>query len=156
TVYTFGSQSSSRQDNPSDSTQVFRWMLERSQDTNGNFISYTYSKDGGQIYPASIVYTCNGSSAGIFGVDFLLQAGPDQVRSYSTGFLVTTSSRATEIDVKTLGGIHREYSLTYAAGDNGPRSILHTITEIGIDEDTRTSVSLPATTFTNRTNSVST
>jgi len=153
TVYTFGSQSSTRLDNPSDSSKVFKWMLEKVQDTNGNFISYAYFKDSGQIYPASIVYTSNGSSVGIFEVDFLRQSRSDAIASYAQAFLVTTNYRINEVDVKTSGTITRKYVLGYNAGENAVRSMLHTVTESGTDLATNTTVTLPAVTFTHKTNS---
>ncbi|KKP40095.1 MAG: virulence plasmid protein B, partial [Candidatus Peregrinibacteria bacterium GW2011_GWF2_33_10] len=91
TIYTFGSTSSSRQDNPNDFSKIFKWMLEKVQDTNGNFISFTYSKDSGQIYPDKIRYTGNGSDQGIYEVKFNLVARNSSVSSFRTGFEVKTN-----------------------------------------------------------------
>src|SRR3989338_5614611 len=66
TVYTFGSSEDTRQDDSTDSTRVYAWMLEEVYDTNDNFVSYSYSKDQGQIYPSKITYTGSGSTEGIF------------------------------------------------------------------------------------------
>ena len=148
TVYKFGAQAATRQDNPSDSTQVFKWMLEEVRDTNSNYVSYTYYKDAGQIYPDTIVYTGNGVTAGIFEADFLRQSRADNIKSYQTGFLATTSYRFNEIDVKTSGTITRRYTLGYTTGDNGNRSSLSAITEAGTDEITLSTITLPATGFT--------
>jgi len=155
TVYTFGSQATTRLDNPTDSTKVFKWMLEKVQDTNGNFISYSYYKDSAQIYPSSIGYTSNGSNTGIFEVDFLRQSRTDAIASYGQGFLATTNYRVNEIDVKTSGSITRKYVLSYTTGDNSLRSILHTVTQSGTDEATGNTVTLPAVTFTHKTNASS-
>ena len=153
TVYTFGSQAATRQDNPSNSAQIFKWLLEKVQDTNGNFISYTYFKDSGQIYPSSIVYTSNASNTGIFEVDFLRQSRADSTISYAPTFLVTTNYRINEIDVKTSGAITHKYVLAYTTGDNFTRSILNTITESGTDETTLAITTLPPVTFTHNKNS---
>lgn len=40
TRYTFGASTASRIFNPSDSTQIYRWLLEEVRDTNGNFMTY--------------------------------------------------------------------------------------------------------------------
>ena len=50
-----GRSTSSRLDNPNDSSQVYRWMLTELRDTNGNYIKYNYNKDDGQVYPSSII-----------------------------------------------------------------------------------------------------
>lgn len=152
TVYTFGSQAATRQDNPNDSTQIFKWMLEKVQDTNGNFISYTYFKDAGQIYPSSIVYTNNGLNAGIFEVDFLRQTRTDAAMSYSTAFLVTSHYVVNEIDAKTSGAVTRKYILAFATGDNSARSILSTVTESGTDEVSGITTTLPTVTLTHNKN----
>jgi YD repeat-containing protein len=154
TVYTFGSQAATRQDNPANPTQVYRWMLDKIQDTNGNFISYTYFKDSGQIYPNTVGYTGNGANTGIFEVAFLRQSRIDSVQSYAPAFPVTTSYKVNEIDVKTSGTITRKYVLAYVVGDNSTRSILRTITESGTDEPTATTTTLPPVTFTHKTNTV--
>jgi Salmonella virulence plasmid 65kDa B protein len=54
--YTFGTSTLSRQDDPADATRIYKWMLEEIRDTNNNYIKYQYYKDGGQIYPSSIVW----------------------------------------------------------------------------------------------------
>ncbi len=62
TKYKFGYSAASREDNPPDSTKVFKWNLEEVRDTNDNFIRYEYFKDAGQIYPAKIIYTGNATT----------------------------------------------------------------------------------------------
>jgi hypothetical protein len=50
TKYYYGSSATSRQDN----TQgIFKWCLDKVEDTNGNFMEVTYFKDQGQIYQRS-------------------------------------------------------------------------------------------------------
>src|ERR1051325_1883857 len=110
-VYTFGSQAATRQDNPANAAQVYKWMLDKIQDTNGNFISYTYFKDSGQIYPNAIVYTGNGANTGIFEVDFLRQSRTDAAISSTSGFLVASNYRINEIDAKVNGIWATKYAL---------------------------------------------
>lgn len=50
TKYYYGTTQASRQDNPEDPNQVFKWCLDRVEDTNGNYMTVTYEKDQGQIY----------------------------------------------------------------------------------------------------------
>jgi len=146
TIYTFGSVSASRQDNPGDSTKIYRWMLQEARDTNNNYIKYTYYKDAGQIYPASIIYTGNGITDGIFEVDFLRQSRTDNAAIYKTGFSVASNYRINEIDTKVSGTLAHKYVLAYGTGANGMRSILTSIIESGYD-DAAVVTTLPATTF---------
>lgn len=69
-VYVFGENASARQDDPADSTKVYKWMLSKITDINGNEIRYSYMKDSGQIYPSQISYTHHPQSPGIHTVDF--------------------------------------------------------------------------------------
>ena len=133
TTYTFGLTSQSRQDNPDNAAQVSKWMLEEILDTNNNNVSYTYSKDQGQIYPATISYTGNGSQSGAFQVRFSLDSRNDAVTSYETGFLVKTSYRINTVNILEQGIVRCHYALNYITGDNGVRSLLQSATETGYD-----------------------
>ena len=147
TQYTFGSTTSTRMDDPNNSSNIYRWMLAEVRDTNDNYIRYTYYKDAGQIYPDSILYTGNGSTDGIFEIDFLRENRTDTATSYDVGFRAVTNSRTTEIDVKVNGTLVRKYALGYGTAANGLTSLLSSITETGYDEASN-AVALPATMFT--------
>ncbi|RJQ82433.1 MAG: hypothetical protein C4519_08030 [Desulfobacteraceae bacterium] len=84
TEYKFGSASTSRQTDPNDASNVYRWMLDQVTDTNGNTVAYSYFKDAGQIYPSSTVYTANGVAAGIFQVDFSRATSTDKTMAETT------------------------------------------------------------------------
>lgn len=149
TVYKFGHASTTRQDNPGDSTEVYKWMLEETRDTNGNFVSYEYFKDSGFIYPSQVTYTGNGVSEGIFTIDFTRESRPDIATSTAPGFEVEAKYRIDQVLVSVDGTWVRKYDLIYTTGDNNRRSLLDTITESGQAFDTGSSVvsSLPATNF---------
>lgn len=146
TIYTFGASAASRQDNPSDSSKIFKWMLSEIRDTNDNYITYEYSKDQGQIYPYRITYTGHSSTAGIFQVEFSKELKDDIFTSTQTSFEVNTRYRINEIQAKISGGWVRKYVLNYSTSDNGIKSMLESVTESGKAEDT-TVTTLPATTF---------
>ncbi len=146
TVYTFGSTADSRQDNPSDSTEIYKWMLEEIRDTNDNYLRYEYFKENGQIYPESISYTGNGATDGIFLVEFGLESRSDPSSFYSTGFEVQTDYRVSGIEVSIDGTLRKSYGLTYTTPDNTTRSLLKSVTESGVSE-TGVTTTLPATTF---------
>lgn len=132
--YIFGTSTSGRIDNPSNSSQVFRWMLQEIRDTNGNYVSYQYSKDRGQIYPYKITYTNYAAAAGKFEVEFLNEARPDVATSSNSGFSIISAKRINEIQIKVDGSWVRKYVLGYGTGDNGVRSMLVSVTESGRDE----------------------
>ncbi len=139
-VYTFGGVSDARLANPSDSTKIHTWYLTKIQDTNDNFISYTYYKDttNNAVYPDSITYTNNGASAGIYEIDFTRETRPDAYISYAPGFLSKVVKRTTEIQIITNSSWTRKYVLGYEEGDNGYRSMLDSVTESGRDEASTT------------------
>jgi len=88
--YKFGYATTTQQNDPNITGNVYKWMLQEVRDTNNNYISYTYYKDAGQIYPSTIKYTGNGVSDGIFEVDFLREARTDTATSSAAGFVVNS------------------------------------------------------------------
>ncbi|MFA5820836.1 MAG: RHS repeat-associated core domain-containing protein [Candidatus Gracilibacteria bacterium] len=145
-VYYFGQTTSSRLDNPSDSSKVAKWMLSKIEDANGNGIKYEYNKDSAQVYPSSIKYSTSAANDGIYEVAFTFSDRLDKMKSYGTGFLVTTNKRLSRIETRTNGNWTRRYDLAYSAGNNKSRSILSSITETARDESGNTST-MPVTTF---------
>ncbi|MDO8515740.1 MAG: SpvB/TcaC N-terminal domain-containing protein, partial [bacterium] len=150
TQYTFGSVSSSQQNDPNNGVNVFKWMLDRVTDTNDNTVIYSYFKDSGQIYPSSTIYTGSGSSTGIFEVDFSLATSTDNATSSATGFAVKSNYRVSEINARVNGTWVRRYVLGYSTGDNGYTSLLGTITASGANSS-GTVVTLPVSTFSYQT-----
>ncbi|MEN6537886.1 MAG: SpvB/TcaC N-terminal domain-containing protein [Bryobacteraceae bacterium] len=147
TQYKFGYSTSTRQDNQSDSSQVYKWMLQEVRDTNDNYVNYEYFKDNGQIYPADITYTGHGEDDGIFDVAFTHEATSSNATSTKAGFSVKTDYLIAEIDAKINGTLAHKYELSYGSGNNGSSNVLTSITETGVDEQNN-QVTLPATTFT--------
>ncbi len=150
TKYKFGYSAATRQDNPNDSTKVFKWMLEEVRDTNDTYIKYEYFKDNGQIYPSRIVYTGSGATDGIFEVEFLREAISGVLKSYKTGFAVTTGYRINEIRTKVNGNWVKKYILGYQTANTNTHSLLNSVTESGQDELNNV-ISLPATSFSYQT-----
>ena len=133
TEFTFGFAATERQDNPSDSTEIYKWMLSEERDTNDNFIEYSYDKDQGQIYPDTITYTGHGSTTGEFTVEFFRESRPVFL-SYEAGFGATTSERVNEIRVSVDGTWVAKHNVSYTDGDNGDRSTLTGIEHVGRTE----------------------
>lgn len=114
-TYTFGESAASRQDNPSDSSKVYRWMVSKIADTHGNEIQYAYTKDQGQIYPSQIVYTYHAASPAVHTVTFAYTTpGSYGATVYNAAFAVTTAKLLSSIAVTTTAGAATDtYSLTY-------------------------------------------
>lgn len=144
--YIFGATAAARQDDSSDATRVYKWMLEEVRDTNDNFVRYEYYKNQGQIYPSKIFYTGHGTADGIFEIEFIRETRSDQLSSSKTGFIVTTNYRIKEIQAKINGSWSKKYTINYSTGDNGITSLLSSVTETGKDE-AGTTATLPPTTF---------
>jgi len=131
--YVFGSSPATRMDNSASSTQIFRWYLERIEDTDGNTIVYDYFKDENQVYPNTIKYTGNKNvpDNGIFEIVFNRISRADNILAYNFGFPIRTNYLIKEIVVKVLGEETKKYTLDYVVGDNNVRSMLSAITEQG-------------------------
>lgn len=117
TLYTFGASAASRQTDPNDPSRVYKWLLEKVEDTNGNFMTFTYYQDNGQVYPDVIRYTGHGTESGIYEVRFVLSPNANPTTSYKTGFEVQTNFviSAVEIYSSHTGSASkvRAYDLTY-------------------------------------------
>lgn len=138
TVFTFGNSTASREDYLS--TYIYRWMLASVTDTNGNTITYTYTKAQGKLYPQNVHY-------GIFDIAFVLQPRTDVLTSYAAGiFPITVGNRISEIQEKVSNILSKKYSFAYSVGDNGIRSLLQSATEKGYDQN-GVQTTMPATVF---------
>ena len=152
TQYKFGYDIMSQQNDLQNPGNVYKWMLQEVRDTNNNYISYTYFKDAGQIYPLAIKYTGSGNTDGIFEIDFITQARPDVTTNYNTGFSVVTNYRVNQITTTVNSDWAVKYDLAYTAGNNGNRSALRGITESGRDEGGKIIIK-PQTAFSYTNNS---
>ena len=121
-------------------------MLKTVTDTNGNYVTYNYFKDSGQIYPSSTIYDNTTSTTGPFEIDFLRASSTDNGTSSATGFAVNSNYRISEIEAKVNGTWVRQYTLGYGTGDNGSTTLLDWIAESG-ENASGTVVSLPSSTF---------
>ena len=117
-TYTFGGTLASRQDNPGDSTQVYKWMVSKIADTQGNEIQYSYIKDSGQIYPSQILYTYHALSPAVNAVNFTYSTPTNyDSTSYNSAFPVTTYKLLDTIVVTTTVGVDvttDTYNFNYA------------------------------------------
>lgn len=139
-TYTYGASINERQDDPSNSNNIYKWMLSSEADVNGNIITYHYFKDNGQIYLDKINY------AGIYEISFQREVNPFPNKNNSAGFLIKNNYRINNILIKTFNVTRHSYSINYTLGNNGQRSLISSILEIGYDEN-GTSTNLSPTIF---------
>lgn len=149
-VYTYGATTTERM--ASSSGDIYAWYISKIQDANGNYISFQYYKDQGQLYPDTITYTHAPGVSGIFSVTFVRGARPTPATSYRTGYLVTTAYRVTSIEVRAQSVLRKKYDLSYSTGDNTLTPLLHGITETSYTA-AGASLALPMTTFDYATHS---
>ncbi len=145
TEYVFGDTSSSQLSN-SNNTKIYRWLISKITDVNGNTTTFTYIKDSNQIYPDKISYTSRTGESAVFEVYFSYELRPDPILSYKTGFDVKTLKRTSQILIKQSGTLLHKYDFTYTAGSNTARSLLASVIETGYDES-GVATTLPATNF---------
>lgn len=114
---------------------TFRWYLERIVDTNGNYMTLSYTEDQGELYLSHIDYTGHEGTATAAGyrVDFLLEARVDAISSFVSGAQVITAKRLAAIEVSTNDELIRRYELGYAPSAASGRSLLTSLTEYGSD-----------------------
>jgi len=148
--FTFGESSESRQDDPNNSDRIFKWCLNKVEDTNGNYMTIIYDKTQGQAYQGQIYlqqinytgYTGNGAMLPTNHINFNYEQRSDVRDMYSTHFKVTTSYRLKTIDVLANSNRLRKYELVYdvdlqLAGlqysSSTDRSLLSSINQYGSD-----------------------
>ncbi|NKE71607.1 FG-GAP-like repeat-containing protein [Candidatus Manganitrophus noduliformans] len=162
TNYFFGRSSVSRQDNPANLDEIFKWLLERVEDTDGNYMTFTYAKELNQIYLDRVDYAGNvaGITPNIYVKFYRASIFDVPVPAmYTTVFEVRTARRLKTIDVVANGARVRTYKLSYRPGGSQStlRSLLDSVQQFGKDAtldasgtitNEGTASKLPASTFT--------
>lgn len=146
TQYQYGTTTAAQQYDTASTTQVYKWVLEEVRDTNGNYISYTYTKDVNQLYPSTITYTGNGVTAGPMTINFTLASSTVPNTTYKSGFKISTNKQISEISASVNGTWVRKYAISYGVGSNGFRPVLTSIQQTGRDSN-GAQITLPAMSF---------
>jgi len=129
--------------------KTFRWCLDAVIDRNGNRMTFSYTKDQGQLYLSQLLYTAHDAGlAPSNQVDLILEDRPDVDVSYRSGYEVRTAKRLQAIETRaTVAGtlqLASRAELTYTQSARTGRSLLSGFTQVGTDGTS----SLPPTTFT--------
>src|SRR5438445_6792291 len=133
TRYLFGQTAMTRQADPANTANIFKWCLDQVIDPNGNYMTVTYFGDQGQGYLDHIDYTGNGSTAPTNTVKFYLEDRPDAPPMYTTNFQVVTAKRLKTIDELANGVRVRAYMLGYTTSGSTTRSLLSSVQQFGKD-----------------------
>ena len=139
--FRYGYTAGSRQDDPPGDTansayKIYKWCLDHVEDTNGNYMSYSYIKDSGQIYLDQIDYT--GNSISSMGTTNYIKFFSDNDRldapeMYGTDFKVVTAKRLQTIYVVGNGNPVRAYQLKYNPSASSGRNLLASVQQYGKD-----------------------
>jgi RHS repeat-associated protein len=144
TKYAFGSSVGSRVTN---SLGIFKWCLDRVTSIDTNYMTISYAKDSGEIYPDTVFYTGNdtASDAPRQTIKFNLEASArsDIYENYRSGSKITTQYRLSNIEVKCDSSLVRKYQLQYIVSPNTYKSLLSSVVQYGSDGTS----TLPPTTF---------
>jgi len=136
TKYKFGSASNSRLQSNS-SNYILRWFLDSVEDTHGNLINYSYSKnpfseDYGAVYPSNITYNNDLLRKIIFTYENATR--PDKKLIYDPGDKFLMSRRMSGIEVYFSNSLVRRYAFSYKnLNEEKTLTGLSNITYIGSD-----------------------
>ncbi len=108
--------------------RIFKWCLDKIEDTNGNYLEVIYDKDISngvmpQIYLYRIEYTHSNSTSDldINYVEFTLENRPAEEKilpAYNTQFEVITAKRLLSIATYANDHLVRQYDLTYELSES--------------------------------------
>lgn len=135
-----------------------QWLLARSEDRNGNYLTWEYnaSTASGEVTPKQIRYGSNTLANQIadLAVRFAYEARPDPFNAYMGGSRQDTTTRLvsikTYIGTDTLGNggtQARGYELHYKQSTSSGRSLVDWIQASAINPNTNVLESLPKTSF---------
>ena len=114
---------------------VFSWHLNRVEDASGNYMTFSYQKDEGQIYLAEVSYTGHAQTglAPSKRVKFILSERADKILDGRAAEVAATSKLLSAIQVYAGTKLCRKYQFEYEQGLNSGRSRLVKILPFGAD-----------------------
>jgi len=131
----FGQTTATRVSDPTDSSKIFRWCLDRVEDIHGNYMTISYSGSQGYAYLLRIDYTGNvgASLATTNSVIFHLENHSRPITSWKTGFPMTLDKRLKTIQILANDNLIRAYKLDYTLNPINQTSLLHHVQQFGND-----------------------
>ncbi len=132
-VMEFGLTVDSRVEAQGKTPTVGLWVLNKIQDTKGNYLTITYTEDyaNGEYYPARYDYTGNAAAGQVTyaSVRFSYATRPDPIYTNIAGSAIRTSVQLTNIRTYVGEAMIKDYRLNYEQGAAGSRSRLTGVTE---------------------------
>jgi len=131
----YGNTDDSRQTytNKSGYKRTNAWYINRTEDINGNYMTYQYLSDNGMVYPQEIVYGKNkNKDTGTYSyVRFAYEQRPDRQELYIEDSKFVVAQRLKYIESGTGSSMFRHYDISYTTGDLSGKSFsrLYSITE---------------------------
>lgn len=114
---------------PTDAGRIFAWHLERISDPLGNSAAFTWQRDRGQLYLASVAY-------GGYELVFAYEGRPDVFRFARAGFSIVTGLRCQAIELHLTGAAQpllRRWLLDYTSDTVNGASLLRSVVLRGFD-----------------------
>ncbi|MFT7538168.1 MAG: hypothetical protein ACI9F2_000311, partial [Lysobacterales bacterium] len=148
--YTFGVNDVAREYDPDDTSKILRWRLESVIDVHGNYMTYSYIRDGNMLYPSEVLYTGNDEAAldAYAKVVFNYEDRSDPQCTYVTGVKLTLNKRLIDVEILADNNLQRRYVLSYVDSVVTNRSLLKMI-----EQEAHDGARLPATIFSYEDNS---
>src|SRR3989338_4289220 len=136
TQYFFGETTSAREYDPDDTSRVFKWYLNKVEDSRGNNMIIEYFRDENKLYPQDIRYTGN-SQKGLSPfaqVAFEREVLPEnEIDRYNTGFRMSIRLRLSRMTASVDGSLQRKYDFLYSGSKTTGRSLLTSVVQFGSD-----------------------
>ncbi|ACL02564.1 YD repeat protein [Desulfatibacillum aliphaticivorans] len=131
--YYFGQTIASRIENANG--DIFKWCLDRVEDSNGNYMTISYTKDQNQIYLDEIEYA--GHTSGVAATNsvkfYLEDTRTDDAPMYQSHMEVITAYRLKSVEMIANNSTVRAYSFNYNQPTLSKRSWLTSIQKYGDD-----------------------
>ncbi len=119
------------------SGSIVHWLVNKIQDTKGNYILFNYEKDiaNGDYRPTSIEYTGNVNTglAPYNHVEFYYEDRPDNIPRYVMGRKIQSNKILKAIKSFHEDQLAREYRFEYTLGTYSGICLLNSVTECGSD-----------------------
>ena len=114
---------------------IFKWLLERKVDLNGNEITYHYQTYQGnpQQYLTEIRYNISQDEEQYFSIKLEYETREDQLSDYRARFLIETAYRLKSIEMWQTNRLVRKYQFAYHKEDDLFVSLIKSVQQTGSD-----------------------
>lgn len=102
-------------------SNIYLWNLNQVKDKSGNYYTITYSENTttGEIYPASINYSCYGASPGDYTIEFGYETRSVPIKTYISGSQVLTNKLLNLVSIKYGTTVVGKLQIVYTSSKIG-------------------------------------